>query len=724
METVTGTVERFLFQDTEKGFCVFVLKVARDTTIVVRAHASSFHPGQDMEVEGAWVMHPKFGKQFEGQICKPILPTSTLGLRRYLSSGMIKGIGKTYADKLVDYFGTTVLDVIDKTPERLSEVPGIGPKRIATIANAWSDQKEIAAIMIFLQEKGASSSFATKIYKKYGSASIAIVSENPYRLAEEVWGIGFKMADTLAQNLGFEKESTKRIKAGILFAISTASSNGHLYVELINLKKQTLELLELEDNADLQVSLKHALHELHETQKIKLVTYQEQHFITLSQYYHLEKGIAKKINALMAHPSTRSFDLDAIYTSLRFQQPDEIELNEAQQKGVMDCLQAKVSIITGGPGTGKTTLIKKLLTILDANKVSYKLAAPTGRAAKRIMESTGKFAVTIHRLLEFNLQTMGFTHNEQNALKLDYLIIDEASMIDVFLAHALLKSVPLTAHVVFIGDIDQLPSVGAGNVLQDMIASTKIPVTRLKYIFRQAQNSLIAYNAHQINQGKMPVSQAECTFKDYYFIPEEDPNQIPLHLKKILHGYLPKFGIKTDDTIVLSPMNRGIAGTQKLNLDMQQILNPQQTKEVKRLFCTFKLQDPVIQMRNNYDKNVFNGDIGTITVINDEDKNITVTFLEKEVIYDFVELDELQLAYAISIHKSQGSEFKAVIIPLFMQHFTLLQRNLIYTALTRAKKVCFIIGQYKALAMAIKNTKGNERITFLTPYLTSNLEAR
>jgi exodeoxyribonuclease V alpha subunit len=724
METLSGTVERFLFQDSEKSFCVFLLKVERETSIVVRAHAVSFHPGQDVEVEGAWVTHPKFGKQFDAQSCKATLPTSILGLRRYLSSGMIKGIGKTYADKLVNIFGTTVLDVIDKHPERLSEVPGIGPKRLEQIIAAWKDQKDIAKVMVFLQEKGASPAYATKIYKKYGTSSVAIVTENPYRLAEEVWGIGFKMADVLAQNLGFEKKSAKRIKAGIIFAITNATTFGHLYVELDDLKKKTFELLELEEDPDVQVTLKRSFHELHEAQKIKLITYQDKHYVTLAQHYHVEKNIAAKLDTVIKHYSTRSFDVNAVYQSLRVPKEGEVELNEAQQKGIIDCLQAKVSVITGGPGTGKTTLIKKLLGILDGLHISYKLAAPTGRAAKRMMESTGRFAVTIHRLLEFNPHTMTFTYNEQHSLKVDYLIIDEASMIDGFLAYALVKSVPFTAHLIFIGDIDQLPPVGAGNFLRDLIASNTVPVTKLSYIFRQAQNSLITYNAHRINKGEMPVSKADGTFQDYFFIAEEDPANLPLHLKKIMHGLLPRFGIKAQDTIILAPMNRGIAGTQKLNQDMQLLLNPEKKPHIQRLFSTFKIDDPVMQIRNNYDKHVFNGDIGTISNIDEEDKIMTITFPEKEVEYDFSELDELTLAYAISIHKSQGSEFSAVIVPLFMQHFTLLQRNLVYTALTRAKRVCFIIGQYKALAMALKNTKGTERLTFLTQFLTTDLTCR
>lgn len=724
METVAGVVERFLFQNQENGYAVFVLTIKKDVTVVVCGSLPPLRPGEQVELQGAWSMHPTFGKQFQAESCKIELPTSIGGLQKYLSSGLIKGIGPAYAKKLVDYFGTAVLTVIDEEPERLKEVPGVGVKRIAEITNAWKDQRDIAKIMVFLQEKGASTAYAVKIYKKYGQNSIAYMTENPYRIAQEIWGIGFKIADQIAQNLGFERTSAKRIKAGILYALTKHIGTGSIYSNVEDLKKLTLELLELTSD-DVQQVLKTALHDLYNEEKIKLITYQEQHFVCLAQYYFTEKSIAQKLLTLMQTPATKTFDTHAIYQELRAPSAGTLALNELQQTGIMSCLTNKVSIITGGPGTGKTTLIKQLLKILDANSRVYKLTAPTGRAAKRITESTGKYAVTLHRLLEFNAQTMGFTHNEQNALKLDYLIVDESSMIDVFLAHALLKAVPLTAHVIFIGDIDQLPSVGAGNFLHDCIASGKIPTTKLNFIFRQAHNSLIAYNAHQINTGQFPSSSAPDTFKDYYFIKEDNPEMLPVHIKKIIHVTLPRMNLKPEQAIILTPMNKGSAGTQHLNSVLQDLRNPGTNQpQLKRMFSTFKLDDPVMQLRNNYDKHVFNGDIGTISAINHEDKELTVTYAEKEVTYDFVELDELVLAYAVSIHKSQGSEFDAVIIPLFMQHFTLLQRNLVYTALTRAKKLCILIGQPRAIAMAIKNTKGNERTTFLSAFLTTDLTCR
>jgi exodeoxyribonuclease V alpha subunit len=720
-ELISGTIERFLFQSDDNGFAVFIIKPAGKDPITAKGYVPHAQAGQEVQLKGSWVFHQKFGKQFEASQCTQIVPNSIEGLKKYLGSGLIKGIGPIYAEKLVNHFGLAVLTVIDEESHRLEEVPGISTKRIEQIRHAWKDQKEIAQLMVFLQEKGITPGLAARIYKKYRHESMAVLIENPYRIADEIWGIGFKTADDIAKKIGFEPHAPQRIAAGILYTISMATGQGHLYVELVDLKKKTLEILELP--SDHEYLLKQALHSLYNKNKIVLITDKDIHYITLSSFYYSEKGVATKITALLERPSPHTFPIDTLYQKLRTPQEGEIELNEDQQRGILSCLQHKITIITGGPGTGKTTLIKKLLSLLDQEGKSYKLAAPTGRAAKRIIEGTGKFAMTIHRLLEFDPRTMGFTYNETNALKLDFLIIDEASMIDIFLAHAILKALPATAHVVFIGDIDQLPSVGAGAVLTDLIESKKVTCIRLTHIFRQAQNSLIVVNAHRINRGEFPATFLPDAKKDFSFIKEPHPEQIEVHLKHILQVTLKKQGISVDDTIILTPMNRGIVGTVSLNHMLQGLLNPGATSEKITLAgTTFKKHDKVMQIRNNYDKNVFNGDIGTITHINTEDKEVTVTFGEKKiVVYDNTELPELVLAYAISIHKSQGSEYAAVIIPLFMQHFMLLQRNLVYTALTRAKKVCYIIGQPKALAIALRNAKGSVRLTFLQKFLTGEL---
>lgn len=756
-----GIIDRFLYQNTENGYSVLSLQINEETKITATGYLPNLQAGQEVVLRGTWVTHPKFGKQFEAKECVAQVPTSIVGLKKYLGSGLIKGIGPAYAEKLVGYFGAVVLDVIDKNPERLHEVPGIGPKRIEQIAKAWQDQKEISNVMVYLQDKGISTAYAAKIYKAYGQNSIAVLTENPYRLADEIWGVGFKMADQIAQAIGIPRDSLKRIKACILFAIGNQVSQGHLYVELQELKDAVIVLLELDfsdsnpstgsgraenlnaqplvvsvsnhssdpsrSRSPIESLLKNAFHDLYNETKIKLITQENIHYVTLTHYYFSEKGTAQKLLQLLQYPPHQAIDINSVYQVLRApDSSDRIALNDDQQHGIITCLQQKVTIITGGPGTGKTTLIKKLLSILDEHKLSYKLAAPTGRAAKRITEGTGRFALTIHRLLEFDAASKGFSRNEQNALQLDYLIIDEASMIDIFLAHAILKAMPSTGHLILIGDVDQLPSVGAGNFLNDVIASQKVPTIRLKEIFRQAQDSLIIVNAHRVNQGEFPVSSLPDSKNDFIFIKENDPAMVNTHLNELLLKRVTRAGIAAGDTMVLVPMNRGIVGTQQINMHLQKVLNPdaQETKRISHGLFTYQVADRVMQIRNNYDKAVFNGDIGTIEDINIADKILFIKYYDRIVEYEYSELDEIVLAYAISIHKSQGSEYPAVIIPIFMQHFTLLQRNLIYTALTRAKKLCIIIGQPKALAMAIKNNKSLARTTFLTQFLTTDLQCR
>jgi exodeoxyribonuclease V alpha subunit len=720
-ETIHGTIDRFIYQNHENGFSICVLITQNNQSALIKGSLSHLHSGEDITAHGTWTTHPKFGRQFEIEHYSTHSPTSIVGLKKYLASGLIKGIGPAYAEKLVAHFGTEVLDIIDQQPERLHSVPGIGSKKIATIIAAWQSQKAISHIMVFLQDKGITPAYAVKIYKKYGAQSIAVVTENPYRLAQEIWGIGFAIADRIAQQVGFTLDSLNRIKAGILFAITSALGNGHLYLALEALRTQTATLLDLDMTTQGDL-IKNALHELHDARAIVLITYNDSHYITQTQYYQIEQSVANHLKKCLAQKRNNSINLNSLYTRLRTQKRP---LNDDQQAGIMACLQNAITIITGGPGTGKTTIIKTLLTILDEHAIHYKLAAPTGRAAKRITESSGKEATTLHRLLEFDPNTMKFTRTEKNTLSLDFLIIDEASMIDIFLAHALLQALPQSAHLILLGDVDQLPSVGAGNFLNDLIASAIIPCVRLTKIFRQAQDSLIVTNAHRINHGELPLSDATQSKPDFIFLHEEDPAAMAERLQTIYTHLLPKYGISRANTITLVPMKRGPVGTYNLNHLLQNIINPSPADEALTYGnSVFHVHDRVMQLRNNYDKMVFNGDIGYIKQINIADNMVVVEFPEQLVTYESADLDELIMAYAISVHKSQGSEFDAVIVPLFMQHFVLLQRNLVYTAITRAKKLCIFVGQTKAVAVAVKNDKHKERCTFLKAFLTTDLVCR
>ncbi len=722
-----GVLERIVFRSEESGFSIVRIKASAKDLVTVRGYFPSIHEGEQVTLKGSWTNHPKFGRQFDAKECIAQLPSNVEGIRKYLASGLIKGIGPTFAKKLVDRFGSQTLEIIDQQPRKILEVGGIGTGRLTAIIEAWQTQKEISKVMVFLQEKGISTDFSVKIFKTYGHESIAKITENPYRLSDDIWGVGFARADKVALQLGFKPDSLYRIQSGILHLLGDAISHGHLYGELEETKEKALILLGLEEHENKVGLLKRAFVELFEQDKIKLLSHEDVHYVSLPQYYASEKGIAAKLKTLFEAPvSTEHLDLTAIYKQLRLPDSKGMALNEDQQAGILSCLQHKVTIITGGPGTGKTTLIRRMLEALDANFMRYRLAAPTGRAAKRMFEGTGKKSETLHRLLEFSPGTMGFTRNEQNAIDCDFLIVDEASMIDVFLMHAIVRALPQKAHLVLIGDIDQLPSVGAGNILNDLIASGVIAVTRLLQIFRQAQDSMIVVNAHRINTGEFPTSSQPGSRNDYVYIKEDVPEKVFEHLRDIYEKRLKRFGIAPKDSVVLTPMNKGLVGTQRLNQELQSILNPKndEDKQVGRFGQIYKVDDRVMQIKNNYDKFVFNGDMGTIMAIDREDQKLLIRFGERDLSYDFSELNELVLSYAISIHKSQGSEFRAVIVPLFMQHFIMLQRNLIYTAITRAKELCIFIGQPRAIAMGIKNNKGVVRKTFLKEFLTTDLEAR
>lgn len=721
-----GTVERVIFKSEENNFSVISLRVSSSQAVTLKGYLPDIHQGAQITCKGTWIFHKKFGNQFQAEECSVELPSSASGIQKYLSSGLVKGIGPKFAERLVKAFGEKTLEVIDKEPRRLLEVSGVGPARVEAIVNAWQDQKEVAAVMVFLRSKGVSAAFAIKIFKTYGHQAIEKMQENPYQLVDDIWGIGFKTADQIALKLGLDIDSLDRIKAAIHFVLTDATSNGHLYCEVEECKKKVAELLEL-DATEVMQRIKKALNSLYQQKKMILVMHDEQYFVSLPQFYYSEKAIALKIEELLKAPSyCADINLNELYQSLRYPDKAGVMMNDDQQRGIISCFQHKVAIVTGGPGTGKTTMIRRLLDLFEQHKIAFKLAAPTGRAAKRMFESTGRSTETIHRLLEFSPAIMNFSRNETNALDCKVLIVDEASMIDTFLMNSLLKALPIRATLILIGDVDQLPSVGAGNVLNDLIETNKISTIRLKQIFRQAQDSLIVVNAHRVNEGSFPVAVLPGAQRDFLYIKEPEPENIFSLLSHIYKKKLIQRGIAPEEAMVLTPMNRGVVGATRINQELQMILNPVQDERnsMTQFGRLFKVADRVMQVRNNYDKFVFNGDIGVIESIDKVNQKTVVRFNERDVEYDFAEMNELSLAYAISIHKSQGSEFKAVIIPLFMQHFVLLQRNLIYTAITRAKKLCIMIGQPKAIAMGIKNDKGVDRITFLKEQMTGEIQLR
>ena len=717
-----GQIERITYCNEENGFTIARLKVfgQRDLVTVV-GNLMSPTPGAILKMEGEWSVHPKFGEQFKVVKYKTAVPATLYGIKKYLGSGLIKGIGPVMAGRIVKRFSKKTLDIIEHHVEKLVEVDGIGKKRVALIEKAWEEQKEIRDVMLFLQTHGVSSGYAVKIFREYENNSIPVVTENPYRLAEDIYGIGFITADTIAEKLGFSKDSEQRIEAGILYVLHQLSDEGHVYYPYEELINKSREILTVERDvvvdaiAVIAVNKKIVIEDLNSGIEKFAVNNKA---VYLAKFYLCETRIAGMIKRLVFSPGCmRSIDIDSAVAWV--QEQLSIQLAEKQIEAVAGSCENKMMIITGGPGTGKTTIINAILKIFSKITGRIMLAAPTGRAAKRMSETTGYGAKTIHRLLEYSFANGGFQKNEKKPLNCDLLIIDEASMIDTVIMYHLLKAIPPEATFILVGDVNQLPSVGAGNILNDIIESGLVPVVKLNEIFRQARESRIIVNAHRINKGMMPYLTSKDKKNDFYFIEQEDPERVLDIILRLVKDRVPSsFGFDSvNDIQVLSPMHRGVAGAANLNIKLQEALNSSGTGII-RGSRNFRVNDKVMQVRNNYDKNVFNGDIGRIIRVSTEDQEVTISFDGRRITYDFNDLDELVLAYAVSVHKSQGSEYPVVVIPVLTQHYMLLQRNLIYTAVTRGRRLVVIVGTKKAMAIAVKNDKTHRRYTYLKERLT------
>jgi exodeoxyribonuclease V alpha subunit len=715
-EQLEGVVESLLFSSEESGYSVVKLRSGGQLLTAVGSMASPI-PGERLRLEGHWTRHPRFGRQFTVEEYESLAPATSRGIELYLSSGLIPGIGGELAKRIVRTFGDQTLEVLDREPERLSEVEGIGSKRAASIQQAWSQQREIRKVMIFLQSHGAGPALAARIYKRYGDHSLAVVQDNPYRLALDMFGVGFLTADRIARTLGIAADSPARAQAGVLHALEECSSEGHLYYPRTALIQRSQKLLEV-DREIIAV----AIEELAREGKLimedlgarssgsEMPETVRNPAIYLPAFYRSETGIALLLSELQNCPrSTRHIDAPKAVEWVQGRM--DIVLAEKQREALRTALESKVMVITGGPGTGKTTIIRALLLILRRAGVRFLQAAPTGRAAKRMQEAGGHEAKTVHRLLEYSPREGEFKRNLANPLECHWLILDEASMVDALLMYHLLKALPPSSSLVLVGDADQLPSVGPGCVLNDIIGCGRVPVVELNEIFRQAEASQIVVNAHRINIGLMPVQKEE---GDFYFIRQEDPEEVVRLVLKLCRQRIPaRFGLDAvQDIQILSPMHRGPAGVTNLNRVLQEALNPQPV-ELRHGERHFRPADKVMQIRNNYDKEVFNGDIGRVDSIDVGARSLWVVYEDRRVRYESTELDELALAYAVSVHKSQGSEFPAVILPVLTQHYLLLQRNLLYTAVTRGKQLVVLVGTKKALAIALKNTHTQERYSGL-----------
>jgi exodeoxyribonuclease V alpha subunit len=716
-EILAGLVERVTFHNEESGFCVLRVKArGQRDLITVLGHAAMIAAGEFVQASGTWVNDRTHGVQFRASFLKAAAPTTTEGIEKYLGSGMIRGIGPIYAKKLVHAFGDAVFDVIEQEPGCLREVTGIGPKRAERIVRGWAEQKVIREIMLFLHSNGVGTSRAVRIYKTYGPEAVQLISENPYRLARDIRGIGFRTADQIAAKLGIEKTALIRVRAGIAYALTEAMDEGHCGLPTEELVPLPVELLEVPGEL-VQTALDLELAD----RTVIADTVGETACVFLAGLYRAEQVIAERILRLVNGTLPWPY-IDPEKALPWFEQKTGLSLADSQVAAIRLALVSKVLVITGGPGVGKTTIVNSILRILAAKGVSLLLCAPTGRAAKRMTEATGFEAKTIHRLLEVDPKGGGFKRGSDNPLECDLLVVDETSMVDVILMQALVRAVPDNAALLIVGDIDQLPSVGPGQVLADVIASGAVPVVRLTEVFRQAAHSRIITSAHRINRGSIPDLSRPEGDSDFYFVQADDPETaVPLIIELVKTRIPQRFGLDpVRDIQVLCPMNRGGVGARSLNIELQAALNPAGERKVERFGWTFAPGDKIMQIENDYDKEVYNGDIGYIDDVDPDAGELTASFDGRAVTYGFGELDTLVPAYAATIHKSQGSEYPAAVIPVLTQHYAMLQRNLLYTGVTRGKRLVVLVGQKKAVAIAVRNVSGRRRWSKLNEWLAAN----